>query len=699
MKSVPIILSVFFLILTGFMLFPDPGDTSWPEYNGDGARSHYSPLTQISKDNVGQLKVAWTYASGGADTIGNRSQIQCNPIIINGILYGVSAGTQAFAINAATGKEIWKTSLTDNGGTTSRGLTYWEQGTDKRIFLGAGKWLYALNAATGELIESFGEKGRINLKTGIERPGADDYITSNTPNTIYKNLIIVGTRVAESETALLGDVRAYNVLTGKLAWTFHTIPAQGEYGYNTWQAQPARKNFGGANAWAGMAIDRGRGIVYIPTGSAAYDFYGGNRPGNNLFANCLIALDAATGKRLWHFQLVHHDIWDRDPPAPPNLVTVTHAGKRVDAVVQITKQGYVFVFDRVTGKPLFPIKETAFVVDAMSGEKPSTTQPIPTLPLPFTRQTFHAENFNSFVADRDSLAGLLSKARTGSAYIPITGDMTIFYPGTDGGAQWGGAATDQEGILYVPAKEIPVYTSLVKKEVISNKKGVTGLDLYQLNCSACHGADKMGNHDGSYPSLANLDKRLKSEQVHAILQKGKGMMPSFSHISEAERKAIVDFLFNKSDNNTLVTAKNGTVPYQHTGYNRWYDKNGYPVSQPPWGTLTAVDLNTGQRRWQIPLGEYKALIDKGIPPTGTDNYGGPLVTASNLIFIAASRDEKFRAIEKETGKILWTATLPAAGYASPSTYSVNGRQYVVIACGGGKLNTRSGDKFVAFALP
>ncbi len=686
------------LLFSGFKVLQNAKDTDWPEYNGDGARSHYSPLTQITPRNVGSLKMAWTYASGGADTVRNRSQMQCNPIIIEGILYGVSAGIQAFALEASTGKEIWKTSVSENEGTLSRGVTYWSDGKSNRIFFGAGRWLYALDAQSGNRIETFGENGRIDLIDGLERPGSDHYVLSNSPNTIYQNLIIVGTRVNESETALLGDVRAYNVITGKKVWTFHTIPQKGEFGYETWHIPSPRESIGGANAWTAMAIDRKKGIVYIPTGSAAYDFYGGNRPGDNLFANCLLALDAPTGKRLWHYQLVHHDIWDRDPPSPPNLLTIEVKGKKMDVVSLVTKQGHIFVLDRTSGKPVFPIPEVAFsAANAVPGETPSPTQPIPELPLPFTRQGFTEKDLSPFVADRDSIIAIIRKSKTGSAYIPIGFERTIFFPGTDGGAQWGGSATDPDGIMYVPAKEIPVYTSLVYKQKTTNQ-ALTGNKLYQLHCSPCHGADRTGNHDGSYPSIASVDKRMTAVQIHQLLANGKGMMPSFAHISEGERKVVVDFILNKNSKETVASTDQSKVPYNHTGYNRWYDRNGYPISNPPWGTLTAVDMNTGQHRWQIPLGEYPELTKKGIPPTGTDNYGGPLVTGSGLIFIAASRDAQLRAIDKHTGKVLWSTPLPAAGYASPSTYSVNGKQYVVIACGGGKLNTKSGDKYVAFSL-
>ncbi len=694
------------LLLMGALMpqYEEP-DTDWSEYNGDGARSHYSPLSQINGQNVQGLKVAWSYAAGGADTVGNRTQMQCNPVIINGTLYGVSPDTQVFALDASTGQPRWKTNLDDTGGTTSRGVTYWSAEGEKRIFFGAGRWLYALDANMGKLIDGFGQNGRIDLKVGIDRPGADDYVRANTPTVVYKNLIIVGTRVSENETALLGDIRAFDVRTGTLVWTFHTIPQPGEYGYDTWSPAQPRQRLGGANAWAGMAIDRKRGIVYVPTGSAASDFYGGYRHGDNLFANCLLALDANTGKRRWHFQTVHHDIWDRDPPATPNLLTVTHKGpdgrpRRIDAVAQTTKQGYVFVFDRVTGKPLFPVEERPFPTDGVKGEAVSPTQPVPLKPAPFTRQTFTGNDINPWAADRPALVAQLEKARAGGQYIPLTSTMTVFYPGTDGGAQWGGSATDPDGIIYIPAKQNPVYSSLIESKQSGAQTPATGAQLYALNCGACHGADRQGNHDGSYPSLVGVNNRLSTDAIHQVLQKGRGLMPSFSHISEGQRKAIVDFLVRKPSAAPPPPQRGNVVrsPYQHTGYNRWYDKAGYPVSTPPWGTLTAIDLNTGEHRWQVPLGEYTELTKKGIPPTGTDNYGGPVATAGGLLFIAATRDEQFRAIDRSTGKTLWQVPLPAAGFATPATYSVGGKQFVVIACGGGKLGRKSGDRYVAFAL-
>ncbi|HZY82589.1 MAG TPA: pyrroloquinoline quinone-dependent dehydrogenase [Cyclobacteriaceae bacterium] len=675
-----------------------PGDVDWPEYHGDASRSHYSPLSQITPENLSNLEVAWTYSSSGADSSLAGTQMQCNPVIINGVMYGVSATNQVFAINAENGVEIWKTNITDKDGTTSRGVTHFADDKNEFIFWGGGRWLYCINAKDGKLNSGFGTDGRIDLKAGVDRPGAGNYITSNTPNTIYKNLIITGTRVSEDESALLGDIRAYDVHTGKLAWTFQTIPGDEEFGRDTWEIENPRRQIGGANAWAGMAIDRKRGIVYAPTGSAAYDFYGGNRKGNNLFSNCLIALDANTGKRLWHFQFVHHDLWDRDPPTVPNLLTVTHEGKKIDAIAQITKLGYVFVFDRVTGEPLFPIEERAVRTDGLPDEAYSSTQPFPLKPKPFNRQAFNVEDINPSASGYEKIREQLQKARTGEPYIPVTGEMTIFFPGTDGGSQWGGAATDPQGIMYVPSKQIPCFTTLVKREPKALQPEMTSSGLYTNNCASCHRADRKGNADGSYPSLVGLSTRYTPKQIKDLMKSGRGMMPAFSHLSDDQLTAISRYVLEDVDDHISLEEVSSTIPYNHTGYNRWFDDDGYPVSRPPWGLLTAIDLNSGEHLWEVPLGEYQELTDKGLPPTGTDNYGGPLVTESGLVFIAATRDQKFRAFDKQTGKQLWEVKLPAAGFATPATYTVNNKQYIVIACGGGKLKQPSGDKYVAFAL-
>ena len=691
-----ILVSLLFISSAG-----NPTYTDWTAYNGGNDCNHFSALTQINPANVSQLKLAWEYASGGADTVKNTTQIQCNALIINGIMYGVSAASQAFAIDASTGKEIWKTNFQEKTfNMTSRGVTYWTDGKEARIFFAYGAFLYALNAQTGQVVFSFGTNGKINLIDGIKRPGADEYVVSNTPAVVYKNTLIVGTRVSESATALLGDIRAFDARTGHKIWTFHTIPRPNEFGYATWEKQNYQ-NLGGANNWMGMAIDQKRGIVYAPTGSAAFDFYGGNRKGDNLFANCLLALDAKTGKRLWHFQTVHHDIWDRDIPAPPNLFTIIQKGQKIDVVSVLSKQGFTFVFDRVTGKSIFPIEERAFPASKINGEQASPTQPIPLLPEPFTRQSFTEKDVNSFASNREEIIEQVRKATTGQPFTPLGQNRTVFFPGTDGGAQWGGAAVDENAIMYIPAKENPVYSSLIEApKSKENYSLLSGKQLYQTYCQSCHGANREGNEDGTYPSLQKIEGKYSETSMLQLLSKGRGMMPAFTQLKEAESKAIVQFLFGKNTEiKTTNESKLSKVPYLHTGYNRWYDSNGYPISTPPWGTLTAIDMNTGKRRWQIPLGEYPELTAKGIPITGTDNYGGAAITAGGVLFIAATKDQQFRAIDRQTGKILWQVALPAAGYASPSVYAVNGKQYVVIACGGGKLKTKSGDKYLAFALP
>lgn len=684
-------LCLFFSYCSG----PTAFNVDWPEYNGGPDRNHYSALSQITKDNVGQLEKVWDYRSGGADTANHRTQMQCNPVIIDGVLYGVSAGSKAFALDAATGRELWKTNFSDETfSMTSRGVTYHADNAGQRIFFGYGHWLYCLDAATGLPIATFGEQGKINLRHGLERPGADDYVVYNTPGAIFENLLITGTRVQENSAALLGDVRAFNVHSGALVWTFKTIPENGEYGSDTWPTDP-RNNNGGANSWMGMAIDRENEIVYVPTGSAAFDFYGGDRAGDNLFANCLIALNARTGERIWHFQTTHHDIWDRDLPAPPNLLMLEKDGVQIPAVAQITKHGYVFVFNRLTGEPVFPIEERPMPQEGIEGEVVSGTQPFPTLPEPFTRQSFTAADVRPDAPDRDAILRQLNESKTGSPYIPLTRQRTIIFPGTDGGGQWGGAAVDREAVMYVPAKEVPVYTSLT--EAPQQQTLTTAGALYQRHCASCHGADLSGDHNGTYPSLANFNERRTAAEAVSVMERGRGMMPAFTQLSAEEKKAIADFIMGLGDVALQGSPTSQGSPYKHTGYNRWYSEDGLPVNTPPWGTLTAIDLNTGLRKWQVPLGEFPALREKGIPTTGTDNYGGPLVTG-DLVFIAATPDQKFRAFDKANGVQVWEASLPAAGYASASTYAVNGRQYLVIACGGGKLKSKSGDRYVAFAL-
>ena len=447
-----------------------------------------------------------------------------------------------------------------------------------------------------------------------------------------------------------------------------------------------------------MSVDRKRGIIYVPTGSAAFDFYGGNRKGSNLFANSLIALNAKTGEYIWHFQTVHHDIWDRDLPAPPNLITIKRDGKSIDAVAQVTKSGYVFVFDRENGTPLFPIDEIPFPQSTLPGEETWPTQPIPRLPKPFARNSITENDITHFSSKRDSLLTIYRNANKGPFH-PLDFKESIIFPGPDGAAEWGGPAVDKEGIMYVNSNEMAWLFSLSKKDKVSNVAS-TGKSLYLNNCQTCHKADFSGNPQSGYPALVGVRERLGRTAVTNLIKNGKGMMPGFSQISDQEKQAIISYIFGEEKEEALSVAKDKypDVPYRFNGYNKFLDERGYPAITPPWGTLTAINLNTGQHLWQIPLGEIKEFTKKGIPVTGTENYGGPLVTASGLLFIAATKDNTFRAIDKKTGKIVWEYPLPASGFATPSTYQLNGKQYIVRACGGTKLGMSKGDSYVAFAL-
>ncbi|SDL64702.1 quinoprotein glucose dehydrogenase [Daejeonella rubra] len=683
-------MSLIFLSFKGYFA----GDQDWPEYLGGADRNHYSSLTQINTGNVTALEPVWEYHTG------DSGQVQCNPIIVGGRMFAITASNHLFALDAASGRELWRFAPEKKGpSNVNRGIAYWEKGKDKRILFAHLTWLYAINPSTGKPIPSFGEGGRVSLKSGLGEDAASEFVSSTTPGTIYGDLIVMPMRLGEGTGSAPGYIQAFNIRTGKIAWVFKTIPLPGERGYETWPAD-AYKNpaIGAANNWAGMAVDRKRGIIYIPTGSASFDFYGGNRKGENLYANSLLALNAKTGEYIWHFQTVHHDIWDRDLPAPPNLITIKKDGKSIDAVAQVTKSGHVFVFDRVNGTPLFPIDELPFPQSTLPGEEAWPTQPVPRLPKPFARQTITENDITRFSAKRDSLLTIYRNANKG-AFHPLDFKQTIIFPGPDGAAEWGGAAVDKDGIMYVNSNEMAWLFSLSKKSIPSAVAS-TGKSLYLNNCQSCHKSDFSGNPQSGYPALVGIRERLGRTVTSNLIKSGKGMMPGFSQISDQERQAIISYIFGEEKDEILPVAKDEypDVPYQFNGYNKFLDEKGYPAITPPWGTLTAINLNTGQHLWQIPLGELKELSKKGIPVTGTENYGGPLVTAGGLLFIAATKDNTFRAIDKKTGKILWEHPLPASGFATPSTYQLNGKQYIVIACGGTKLGMSKGDSYVAFAL-
>ncbi|MFP6584608.1 MAG: PQQ-binding-like beta-propeller repeat protein [Candidatus Hydrogenedentota bacterium] len=696
----PLIISIFILCASVFAQDRNPND--WPVYLGDKASNQYSPLTQIDLSNVQSLEKVWEYRSEDGKQLG---QIQCNPLIIDGILYGASPRLKAFALDAATGEERWKFDPMKgrSGSGVVRGLMYWADGSDKRILYSAQHYLYALDAETGKPIESFGDGGRVDLKDGLGRDVSSLHVGSNTPGVVYEDLVIMGTRVNEAHPAAPGHVRAYNIRSGEQVWIFHTVPQPGELGQDTWP-EGAWENFGGANSWAGLSVDVERGMVFVPTGSAAFDFYGADRTGDNLFANCLIALDAKTGERIWHYQFVHHDLWDRDLPAPPNLLTVTHDGKRIDAVAQITKSAHVFLFNRETGESLFPIKEIDVPASDLPGEIASKTQPVPIKPPVFTRESFTLENVTNispesheFVADR------LKRYKTGRQFIPPSREGTVIFPGFDGGGEWGGAAVDPEsGILYVNGSDMPWVLTMVALQGDKETGNIAaGRRNYARHCLYCHGVDRKGDSLGEYPSLLELKERSNRKQVTDIIQKGSEGMPSFEHLKGGQLDNLIEFLM-QDDVPVAANKPNDegeAITLVSTGYNRFVDQDGYPAIRPPWGTLNAINLNSGEILWKSVLGEYPELTARGIPKTGTENYGGPALTASGIIFIAATQDHTIRAFDAKTGAELWAGDLPAGGYATPSVYAVNGRQYVVVAAGGGKMGTESGDSYVAFALP
>ena len=692
---------------------------NWNTVNGNATGNKYSSLTQIDTGNVQQLKPIWTYHTGDADTAAH-SQIQCDPIIINGILYGTSPQQKLFAIDAATGKEIWMYKPFDTvpggkgfyfGLNSNRGVAYWtDSADDQRLFYTAGPFLRAVNAKTGKAVESFGVNGKVDLREGLGVDASDLFVTATSAPTVYKDLVLTGTRVSEAMDAAPGHVRAYNVRTGKMEWIFHTIPYPDEPGYESWEDKNAWKMTGGANNWMGMIVDQKTGIAYVPLGSASMDFYGGKKRGNDLYADCMLALDANTGKKIWHFQYIHHDTWDWDPSSAPVLLTVKHNGNDIDAVAQTTKTGFVFLFNRATGDPLFPIVETPVdTTTELTGEKLSPTQPIPQKPAPFVRQSFTEKDINPYLSPEEMADVKIKLAgyHTGKMFTPQSKEGTIIFPGFDGGAEWGGPAIDPtDATLFVNANEMAWILQMIdldNKAKTNEDYATAGKRLFVQNCMSCHGADKKGS--GNYPSILDENKKMNSVQFVQFISAGRRMMPAFSFLKQEDKEAIATYVLNISadqkkpfHHELTELDKFRQVPYTISGYNKFLTKSGLPALSPPWGTLTAIDLNSGDVKWKTVLGDNDSAF-AGKPQTGTENYGGPVITAGGLLFIAATKDAKIRAFNKRTGALLWEANLPNAGFATPAVYEINGKQFVVIACGGGKLHTSSGDSYVAFALP
>jgi quinoprotein glucose dehydrogenase len=725
------------LLGTGILLFgscahPNRDKADWPIYGGNKAGNRYSSLRQIDRNNVKELQVVWMYDSN--DPAGNEPtdpgasrhrrqphEIQCQPIVVHGILYGTTGTMKLFALDAATGKEIWK--FDPFAGSRpfyhqNRGVAYWEDGEDRRILYTAGPNLYEVDARNGKSIDGFGNHGRVDLHDGlsINYDASKLFVDATSPGVIYKNILVLGNTVSEAGDAAPGYVRAYDVMTGKIVWIFHTMPQPGEFGYDTWP-KDAYKKIGATNNWSGLTLDEKRGVVYFGTGSPASDFYGGEREGVNLFSDCVVALNAETGKLRWYYQTIHHDLWDRDMPCPPNLVTVVRNGKKVDAVAQATKDGCVYVLDRDSGISLFPVEERPVPTKGLPGEHPWPTQKYPVKPLPFASQEITDSDITDISPQaHEYVKKLFSQFDHGNKFLPPGTKGTLLI-GYSGGAEWGGNAVDSDGILYQNSNNAIWELQMESMEDLKKETAFlsVGQGLYIAYCAACHGVDQKGNGK-EIPSLQHIGTRLKPADMAAILRTGQGRMPSFQRLSDEDRSAIIGFLQSNKSHFVPATEhaveqrkkdpptgkKSSDFPYLPTYVNKLWvkltDQDGYPAIKPPWGTLNAIDLNTGDYLWRVPLGEYPELTKKGVPVTGTESYGGPLATAGGLVFIAGTRDGKLRAFDNKTGKVVWEYLLPAGGFATPITYEINGKQYVVIAAGGGR-ELPAGGNYIAFALP
>lgn len=664
--------------------------TEWRTYGGNPEGKRFSPLTQIDRSNVAKLREVWRFETGAGG-------IQTSPLMIGGLLYTITPQQDVVALDAATGTPVWTWDAPEPAEQPVRGLSYWESNGQRRLFTSNGAFLVALDPATGQVATEFGTNGRIDLRDGLGRDASKIPAFLTTPGSIFEDMIVVGFRTSESHPAAPGAVRAYDVRTGQIRWTFNLIPRPGEQGHETWPAN-AWKTAGGANSWPGMVVSR-NGILFVPTGSAVDDFYGGDRSGDNLYASSLLALDVRTGRRLWHFQGVHHDIWDRDFPSPPVLLSVLREGRKIDAVAQTSKQGYVFLFEQESGRPLFPIEERAVARSDVPGEASAPTQPHALKPAPFARHWLTEKMLTRRTPEAYAAAlAQFRNMRGGGPFLPFAvGKDTIVMPGFDGGAEWGGPAVDPSGTIYINSNDVAWLGALAA----TDHQASAGERVYQEQCSACHG-DKLQGSPPQFPGITNIAARMKQAAIVRIVHAGKGRMPGFPHIKGDELTALLGFLKGDQGGNRELasTSTARQARYRFTGYRKWLDEQGYPAVAPPWGTLNAIDLNSGDYRWRVTLGEYPELAAKGMV-TGSENYGGPIVTASGLLFIGATiYDRKFRAFDTANGALLWETLQPYAGTATPVTYTVGGKQYVVIATSNSRNpKAQQGSAYVAFALP